>query len=91
MSTYDKDISDKDQEIMLKLASYKKRDILKEALSEFQRRSDFSRIFPAKGTDKYFRFFHSQNNMNKFLYDFIYGCQEKEDEKSSVDSQIPLN
>lgn len=72
LALFDKRITLKDQEVILKLASYKKRDILKETLSEYQRKGDFERIFPASGTDKYFKFFHSQNNSNKLIYDFIY-------------------
>jgi len=92
ISSYDHEISAQDQETMLKLASFKKRDILKEALSEYFRRTDFKRIFPAPGTDKYFKFFHSQNNMNKFLYDFIYdGLKKDEEEKINPDSTIKLD
>jgi len=65
---------------MFKRITYKRKDILKDSLMESQRMGNFERIFPAKGTDKYFKYFHSQNNTNKILYDFLY-IQEKEDEK----------
>jgi hypothetical protein len=81
MSSFDSRITEKDQTLLLKLASYKKRDVLKETLSEYQRRGNFERVFPAPGTDSYFKYFNSQNNLNKLLYDFIYDSHKAEEEK----------
>lgn len=85
LSTYDKSITQKDQEVLLRLATYKRREILREVLSEYQRKSNFERIFPAKGTDKYLNFFHNQNNLNKFVYEFIYDSIKREEEEKKVE------
>jgi hypothetical protein len=48
------------------------REILKETLEEYQRRNNFVRIYPAKGTDIYDRFFNSVRLTNKALYQVLY-------------------
>lgn len=52
--------------------------MLKEVLAEYQRRGNFERIFPAKGTCRYHKFFYTQNNLNQFIYDFIYESKKEE-------------
>ena len=48
------------------------REILKETLEEYHRRNNFVRIYPAKGTDIYDRFFNSVRLTNKALYQVLY-------------------
>lgn len=86
LSNIDSSITQADQELMIKLASYKKREIIKETLSEYERRGNFDRIFPAQGTDKYHKFFMIENHMNQFVYDFIYGGSNvNEESKAEVE------
>lgn len=82
ITSLDPRITELDQKVMLKLASYKRREILKETLAEFQRRTNYDRIFPAKGTDKYHRFFQTDNSLNAFIYEFIYESHKKEENKA---------
>ena len=85
-------MTEKDKEIMLKLASYKKREVLKDTLSEYKRRGNFERIFPAKHTDVYDKYFFHKNNLNKFIYEFIYKSHEQEEEeKVEVDPFVNMN
>jgi hypothetical protein len=44
-------------DLLKKLSSLKYKDILRESLNEYQRKGNFLRIYPAKGTDCYDTFF----------------------------------
>lgn len=47
-------------------------DIIKETLEEYDRRGNFLRIYPAKGSDHYERFFSGVRPNNKALFKFLY-------------------
>ena len=57
---------------MRKAAAIKYREYIRETLSEFQRKGNFIRIYPAKGSDIYDCFFNGTRPYNKILYKALY-------------------
>ena len=66
-------------EILKKLATLppKMREILIETLEEYERRRNFVRIYPAKGSDTYDKYFEQSRPLNKFLYKYLYGGESE--------------
>lgn len=58
--------------ILKKLIPLKCKEVLKQALHENARRGNFIRIYPAKGTDVYDKYFKSVRPYNVFLYKCLY-------------------
>lgn len=58
--------------IIKKLIPMKFKDVLKDALIENSKRTNFLRIYPAKGTDIYDKYFKSVRPYNVFLYKCLY-------------------
>lgn len=54
----DPSVSEKDKDILMLLAGLKHKEILKETVTEYSRRGNFLRIYPALGTKHYDRYFH---------------------------------
>jgi|JI10StandDraft_1071094.scaffolds.fasta_scaffold411215_1 hypothetical protein len=52
--------------------SAKHREILRESCEEFERGSNFTRIFPAFGSHIYDQYFEQQKPNNKILYKYLY-------------------
>lgn len=48
------------------------KDVLKECLEEYSRRGRYIRIYPAKGTDCYDKYFPVIRHVNKTLYQILY-------------------
>lgn len=59
-------------ESMKKAAVYKYKEIIAETLAENNRRGNFVRIYPAKGSDSYDGFFQGARPMNKLIYKVLY-------------------
>ncbi|CAI2383344.1 unnamed protein product [Moneuplotes crassus] len=76
---------------IFKKVSHKKKEVLRDTIMENQRMGDFTRIFPSKGTDKYFKFFSNQNNSNKLTYDFLYNIKQQEEEKETSATNMGIN
>lgn len=69
----DHDIEIKENfELARRLCSIKHKDILKETLAEYQRKGNFVRIYPAKGSDAYDQYFTQHRPLNKFIYKMLY-------------------
>lgn len=66
----DESLSQKDKEFMLKLFKSPFKDNLIETFAEYTRKEDYIRIFPARGSDKYFKLFTYNLEVNKKLYEF---------------------
>ena len=58
----------------MKLAAHcKYRDILQETISEFTNKGEFIRIYPARNSKMYDKFFTScKNGLNKIIYKMLY-------------------
>ena len=56
--------------------SAKHRDIVREALEEFGRCKNFTRIFPVSGTHYYDKFFEQPKQSNRILYRYLYSKTE---------------
>lgn len=58
----------------LKIAQMQQRhkELIIDSLEEYERRRNFIRIYPAKGTDYYDKFLESSRNSHKVLYKFLY-------------------
>lgn len=67
------------------------RDMVRETLEEQERRGNFLRIFPSKGTNYYDQFFLQQRNFNKFVYNSIYVELMKEAPASPSYISLPPN
>lgn len=50
------------------------RDILHETVSEYTRRGEFVRIFPAKNSKIYDKYF-SKNHLNKLIYKTLFSSE----------------
>ena len=88
LKNVDPNISESDVQMLLKLASYKRKDVIKDTLSEYQRKGNFERIFPAEGTDIYHKFFLADHSSNLIVHDFLYGSAKFEEEEK-IDSDLP--
>ncbi|CAI2364079.1 unnamed protein product [Moneuplotes crassus] len=58
--------------MMIKLASLKNKELIKETVSEYERRGNYVRIFPAPGSDEYIKYFQYQKTINKYLYKVLF-------------------
>jgi hypothetical protein len=61
---------------MIELATSPHREAIIEGLAEYTRKKDYIRIFPARGSDEYFKFFTFDLDVNKKFYKFQYDKQE---------------
>ena len=52
-------------------------EILTETLEEYERRRNFVRIYPAKGSEVYDKYFEQVRPLNKFLYKYLYGSESE--------------
>lgn len=68
----DSSLSENEKNVMVDLATSPHRDAIIEALSEYTRKEDYIRIFPAKGSKEYFKFFTYNLDVNQKLYEFLY-------------------
>ena len=53
----------------------KHRDVIIDTLEEYERRNNFIRIYPAKGTDHYDKLFEVIRTTHKVVYKYLYGSQ----------------
>ena len=74
----DESLSQKDKEDMLKLFKSPFKENIIETFSEYTRKEDYIRIFPSRGSNEYFKFFTYNLEVNKQLYEFCYGEDNKE-------------
>jgi hypothetical protein len=58
---------------MIRAAKLKNRDLIKEIVSEYERKGDFVRIFPAPGCNEYEKYFQHQKTINKYINKVLYG------------------
>eukprot|EP00826_Nyctotherus_ovalis_P002152 TRINITY_DN10406_c0_g1_i4.p1 TRINITY_DN10406_c0_g1~~TRINITY_DN10406_c0_g1_i4.p1 ORF type:complete len:788 (-),score=142.32 TRINITY_DN10406_c0_g1_i4:197-2560(-) len=66
--------------------SRKNRDTLMDSLEEFERRRNFIRIYPAKGTDSYDSLLEVTREHQKTLYKLLYGNELLYSEKETMQS-----
>lgn len=77
-------------ESIKKATLLKFRDIIAETVNEFSRRANFVRIYPAKGSKQYDKFFTACKPLNKILYKTLFSNEIlpystcKRDDESSV-------
>ena len=61
------------QEDQLKrLARTKYKEILRETISEYQRKGNFVRIYPAHGSNNYDQYFSGPRPFNRFIYKMMF-------------------
>ena len=48
------------------------RDIIAETVNEFNRKNNFIRIYPARNSKMYDKFFNSSKSLNKIIYKALY-------------------
>lgn len=82
------------RDLLKRLSTLKFKDILRETLSEYQRKGNFVRVYPSKGTDAYDTFFVQARPNNKFLYNMLYTdelmpVKNKESQKLNYKLDIP--
>jgi hypothetical protein len=56
-----------------KAATYKYKEIIAETLAENNRKGNWVRVYPAKGSDMYDSFFLGPRPLNKLVYKVLYG------------------
>jgi hypothetical protein len=59
-------------EALRKAASLKAREYIRESAAEYNKRSNFNRIYPSKGSDQYDCYFSGPRPYNKILYKILY-------------------
>ena len=59
-------------EPMKRASMLKFRDIIHETVSEFQRKSNFVRIYPSKNCKMYDKFFSGARPLNKIIYKVLF-------------------
>jgi len=70
-------------------ASLKFRDIIAETVHEFQRKGNFVRIFPAKNSKLYDKFFTGQKPLNKIIYKVLFTSELMPYSKSKAIERNP--
>lgn len=60
------------QNLLKKLIPLKYREVLRECISEYGRRGNFIRIYPAKGSSSYDKYFKGVRPYNQFIYKCLY-------------------
>lgn len=60
------------QNLLKKLIPLKYREVLREWIAEYGRRGNFIRIYPAKGSNSYDKYFKGARPYNQFLYKCLY-------------------
>ena len=60
------------QDTLVRLAGTKYKEILREVLAENNRKGNFIRIYPAKGSDFYDQFFENPRPYNRYVYKMLY-------------------
>ena len=60
------------KELIKKLVPLKYKEILRECIDEYQRKGNFIRIYPSKGSDSYDKFFKGYRPYNNFLYKWLF-------------------
>ena len=61
------------------------RDLLSETVNEFSRMQNFCRIFPARNSKLYDKFFSGQKPLNKIMYKVFYTSELLPYERSNVE------
>jgi hypothetical protein len=56
------------QNLIKKLVPLKYKEVLRESIAEYGRRSNFVRIYPSKGSNSYDKYFKGYRPYNNFLY-----------------------
>lgn len=59
-------------EVLKQAAVLKHREVISDTVSEFQRRGNFVRIYPAKSSYKYDQYFMGARPLNKLVYKALY-------------------
>lgn len=59
-------------ESMRKAASLRQKEFIRDILQEYQKKGNFIRIYPAKGSDIYDCFFNGPRPYNKLIYKVLY-------------------
>lgn len=72
----DENATQEEKEKMIELATSPHREAIIEGLAEYTRKKDYIRIFPARGSDEYFKFFTFDLDVNKKFYEFQYNKRE---------------
>jgi hypothetical protein len=57
---------------MRKAVSLRNKEYIREVLSEYQKRGNFIRIYPAKGSEIYDCYFNGPRPFNKLVYKVLY-------------------
>lgn len=60
------------KELMKHLVPLKYKEILRECIDEYNRRGNFVRIYPSKGSDSYDKFFKGSRPYNQYLYKCLF-------------------
>jgi hypothetical protein len=75
-------------EPLKKATMLKYRDIIAETCSEFSRRNNYVRIYPARGSKQYDKFFTSSKALNKIVYKTLFGNEVLPHHSSKDESNI---
>lgn len=76
---------------MIKVAKLKHRDLFKEIVTEYERKGNFVRIFPAPGCNEYEKYFQHQKSINKYLYKVLFGGDIVSKQEIDLKSNYKLN
>lgn len=79
------------KEVMIKVAKLKHRDLFREIVTEYERKGNFVRIFPAPGCNEYEKYFQHQKSINKYLYKVLFGGDIISNKEVDLKSNYKLN
>jgi len=68
----EEDMVEEEKKKCIDILKSKHTESIFEVLAEYTRKKDYIRIFPAKGSDSYFKFFKYDLEVNKKLYEILY-------------------
>ena len=96
MCQYDEEYDNGELTEPMKVAAQLKfRDIISETVSEFTRKGNFVRIFPARNSKLYDKYFGGQKPLNKIIYKVLFSNEvlaySRNIEKSAIPQSVKQN
>ena len=67
------------------------RDLLAETIHEYSRMQNFCRIFPARNSKMYDKFFSGHKSLNKIMYKVFYTSEVLPYERAEENSAMPVS
>ena len=76
---------------MMKMARLKNKELFKEIISEYERKGNFVRIFPAPGCNEYEKYFQHQKLINRYVHKVLFDGELISKQEIDLKANYKLN